>query len=449
MTVPEKTANPKRNQSQLKTRQQLKTNPPSWHFAELSTQSCHCPTRRQFWHRVLAGLAVTFVLMPSSVPSLPALAQSQTPYEDCQQTGLTAPEVVQHPTSTENALRFREAWSHSDGAGVAVAVIDTGVAKHPRLGEVADGGDVVEGIGAFYDCDAHGTFVAGIIAGQPGPDSFAGVAPGAHLLSIRQTAGDDGDLFGLADAIHKALELQAKVINISLTSCAPTDVVPPGAAEVTNAVQRAEHDGAVVIAASGNRGSHCEQGHIAWPAILPEVIATAAVEYSVDGEPLPAEYSITGAWVDIAAPGGPIWGPDPRQTDTDQPISFANAHTARSGESRPIFGTSFAAPVVSGTVALMLAANPNLAPGEVRNLIGQSARPVSRALGIGTGVVDPVAAVSWVTKDDENGRPLPHMAGQSAPTPPDVSPANRVFTLFLLLAVGIPAGFLIHRGTKT
>ena len=67
-------------------------------------------------------------------------------------------------------------------------MIDTGVRPGPRLPNVDPGGDFVESTDGLSDCDGHGTLVAGLIAGQPGPDGFSGVAPGARLLSIRSTS---------------------------------------------------------------------------------------------------------------------------------------------------------------------------------------------------------------------------------------------------------------------
>ena len=87
-------------------------------------------------------------------------------------------------------LEYRAAWRFSRGAGQKVAVIDTGVNRHPRLRALEPGGDYVSNSDGLQDCDAHGTLVAGIIAAAPSPDdSFAGVAPDATILSIRQNSG--------------------------------------------------------------------------------------------------------------------------------------------------------------------------------------------------------------------------------------------------------------------
>ncbi len=378
-----------------------------------------------------AGLlcVTTACLLPSDVS-----AQAR-----CTGTGASSPAIVAEPTVAERALRFRDAWEVSDGAGVTIAIIDTGVADHPRLGGVIDGGDVTGTADAFHDCDAHGTFVAGLAAGRPGGDSFAGVAPGAAVLSIRHTTGDAGTLLSLSDAIDSAVRGGARVINISLTSCAPAGTVPPGAPEVTAAVQRAEEAGAVVVAAAGNAGGDCPDGAVAWPAILEEVIAVTAVDVfpEPDADHAPAGYALTADWVDVAAPGGPVVGPSP---DGE---TIADLHVTESRTS-PIAGTSFAAPLVSGTAALILSRDPSLSPTQVRRIIADTASPAATTVGVGAGVVDPVAAVARTGIDrgiraDEGDATT---GAASAPTPPpavDHVPSHRIAALGTMAVIAVVA----------
>ncbi|MFD5869238.1 S8 family serine peptidase [Corynebacterium sp. NPDC060344] len=379
---------------------------------------------------------------PSTVSTHTALAQTR-----CTTTAASSPAILARPTVAERALRFRDAWALADGAGVTIAIIDTGVADHPRLGGVLDGGDVTGGAGAFHDCDAHGTFVAGLAAGRPGNDTVAGVAPGATLLSIRHTTGEEGTLGSLATAIDAAVERGARVINVSLTSCAPPGVVPPGAPEVTAAVLRAEESGAVIVAAAGNTGGDCPEGAVAWPAILDEVIAvTAAESVAVEAAPadaapaeaVPAGYAVAADWVDVAAPGGPVVGPAP-DGETMADLQITGSRTA------PIVGTSFAAPLVSGTAALLLSRHPELSPVQVRGIITATSSPVSSAPGIGVGMVDPVAAVTWA------GGPDGGTDAAAAPPPPaepvDPAPGLRVRALALVVAAVVTAAILWSAGT--
>src|SRR3954464_1016949 len=135
-------------------------------------------------------------------------------------------------------LRMSEAQKFATGAGVTVAVIDTGINASPRV-PAEPGGDFVDPAGnGLSDCDSHGTLTASIIAGRPAPtDGFVGVAPEARLLSLRQTSeavepvGPQpnpnapnatpaaGSIRSLARAVVHAANLGAGVINISEAAC--------------------------------------------------------------------------------------------------------------------------------------------------------------------------------------------------------------------------------------
>lgn len=408
------------------------------------------PTGRAAVALALATAGVATMAPPLAAPQMSA--PRATAQQRCTETALSSPDAAGPPTSAERALRFRDAWPLADGSGITIAVIDTGVADHPRLGEVADGGDVTGEAGAHHDCDAHGTLVAGLAAGRPGPDGFAGVAPGARILSIRQTTRDSGDLASLAVAVDRAVDEGARVINISLTSCAPPGTEPPGAEDIAAAVRRAEESGAVTVAAAGNSGSDCPDGAVAWPAVLDEVLAVSAVVppsapddvnagdgpgggSPVDGhggEAVAAGYAIVAEWVDVSAPGGAVLGPSPSGKGlVDLHVNSANA--------TPIVGTSFAVPLVSGTAALVTSRYPHLSPEEVRRAIIATASPVPGTKGLGAGVVDPVAAVSWpgapaTGADSPVAPPAPRQRPATAPT-------RRVVALSLVIgAIAVAAG---------
>ena len=107
---------------------------------------------------------------------------------DCSSSGVipgTDPGVA---TPNQRMMDPSAAWRFSRGDGQLVAVLDTGVRPGPRLPGVQPGGDYVETTDGLTDCDGHGTLVAGLIAGQPGDDGFAGIAPAARLLSLRVTS---------------------------------------------------------------------------------------------------------------------------------------------------------------------------------------------------------------------------------------------------------------------
>ena len=406
--------------------------------------------------RTLAALGLS-CLLSSALTALPHPAHAQGSTR-CTTTGLSSPAILPEPSIAEKTLNYRRAWPLSTGEGITVAVIDTGVATHPRLGEVAAGTDFTGGDDAHWDCDAHGTFVAGILAARPGPDGFAGVAPGANIVSIKQTGQDNGTLETLAAAIYAALEHGAHIINISVVLCTRPGFIPLGGESVAKAVAAAEAAGVLIVAASGNLGSatnSCDKDSVSWPAILPEVLAVTAVEFDDAGHPIPAPYAVTGQWVALAAPGGPIIGPDP-----NNPQALANLYTSEyHDQGAPIQGTSFAAPVVSATAALVKARHPELSPTQLRQVLAESATPLPAVHGMGVGIVDPYAALSWVSAQEpgaadplataELGRHWPPAPATqlAAPKPKpavETQPAGRAQGLILLLALGI-GGWLLLR----
>lgn len=397
----------------------------------------------------LAGTLAVALVSPLVVPLATAPTAAAQSSDYCVATMLSSESALAKPTAAEEVLQFRRAWPIATGAGVKVAVIDTGVAANERLGEVTDGGDLVDGTSALLDCDGHGTLVAGIVAGRPGADGFAGVAPGAEVLSIRQTAGEVGNLETLAQAIDIAIEQGARVINISLTSCAPPTSVPHGALEVTGAVLRAEAAGAVVVAAAGNTGGACEATSVVWPAVLPEVLAVSAVEFDDAGQPVPASYAMVGRWVDVSAPGGPILGPDPRS-----PHGLIDRHVVGSGDNaraQPIAGTSFATPTVSGTAALILSRQPELTPAQVREIIVNSASPISSGLGLGRGVVSPTDALAWTTVETAAQRdvsPAPAPAPPAALTAKQRDAPLRATGLALMCLLVVGGWLLLRLGAR-
>lgn len=285
------------------------------------------------------------------------------------------PASVEAPATPEALQELRR---FSTGRGVRVAVIDTGVAPHPEL-RVRPGADYVSG-DPFLDCDSHGTVVAGIIGG-----ATLGIAPGAEIISVRQTSAhyrevDGGNLQTLTDAIHNALDEGARVLNVSVVSC-----VEPALAEridasgLTAALHRAEREGAVVVAAAGNLSADCEPGFTVFPAEYPTVLAVGA---RADSHTL-AQYSMAA---DLSANG-----------HVERALSSRGngwaAGTHASDGVRPYEGTSFAAPVVSGSVALLLSRSPHLSPAQVRELVHAAAQP-------GGGAVNPMAVVTQLPPDD-------------------------------------------------
>jgi serine protease len=311
-------------------------------------------------------------------------------------------------------IRAPTAWEKSTGAGVVVAVIDTGVRPHADLADnllrgrdfitdtfiardgngrdedPADPGDWSGAGQCYYGSPAarsswHGTHVAGTIAAVAGNRvGVAGVAFDAKVLPVRVLGRCGGYSSDIADGMvwaaggsvagQPANPNPARVLNLSLGgggSCSTT---------YRNAIATVRGLGAVVVVAAGNQAS---DAGVHQPASCPGVIAVAAVKRN-GGR---ASYSNYGAVVDLAAPGG----------DTDAGIlSTLNAGgTTPGADSYGSYrGTSMAAPHVAGTVALMLARNPRLTPDEVETRLKESARPFPAACGqCGSGLLDANAAV--------------------------------------------------------
>ncbi|XMA36417.1 type VII secretion-associated serine protease mycosin [Streptomyces albogriseolus] len=285
-----------------------------------------------------------------------------------------------------DALHADRAWDTTRGAGVTVAVLDTGVeADHPDLdGNVLAGKDLV-GFGAREGDEAwarHGTAMAGIIAGHghgPGNgDGVLGVAPEAKILPVRVILEDKDPARAkarstrgnaLAEGIRWAADHGADVINLSLGDDSASAHPEPGEDE---AIQYALRKGVVVVASAGNGGEKGDR--ISYPAAYPGVIAATAV----DRYGTRAPFSTRRWYATVSAPGVDVIIADPD-------------HKYYEG-----WGTSAAAAFVSGSVALVRSAHPDLAPAQIKRLLEDTARnapAAGRDDSRGFGFVDPAAAI--------------------------------------------------------
>ncbi|WP_406086508.1 type VII secretion-associated serine protease mycosin [Streptomyces virginiae] len=318
-------------------------------------------------------------------------------------------------------LRAEEAWGTTRGAGVTVAVLDTGVdASHPDLsGQVLAGTDLI-GMGAGPGDRAwarHGTAMASIIAGHGhGPSrgqGVLGIAPQARILPVRVILeeGDPGraqarDSKGgaLAEGIRWAADHGADVINLSLGDDSDSAHHEAGEDE---AVQYALAKGVVVVASAGNGGESGDR--VSYPAAYPGVIAVTAV----DRRGKKATFSTRNWYATVAAPGVDVVIADPDRSYYEG------------------WGTSAAAAFVSGAVALLLAAHPDLTPAQVKKLLEATASDSpagGRDDARGHGLVDPVAALQAADEvRPEAPVPAPAAAGGTyfGPGPEPVRPPER------------------------
>lgn len=314
-------------------------------------------------------------------------------------------------------------WALTRGAGQTVAVIDTGVARHRRLPHLIPGGDYVWHQDGTADCDGHGTAVAGIIAAaaEPGTQDFAGVAPDASILAIRQSSNrfravDDpsqagfGDVDTLAAAVRTAADLGASVINISSVACLPVDADLDDRALGAALAYAVDVKNVVVVSAAGNVGGpgQCPEqnpreaaaaGEVAVvvsPAWYDDLVLTVG-SVGVDGVASP--FTLPGPWVDVAAPGEAVTS---LAAATDGLVD-----TSATGD--PLSGTSYAAPVVSAVAALIRSRFPELTARQVMSRIEETAQHPAGGWDptVGHGVVDVLAAVSGPAGAGEPARAAP------------------------------------------
>lgn len=258
-------------------------------------------------------------------------------------------------------------WRAGAGAGVRVAVLDTGVSRVPDLAQtrIQAGGSFVPGVDTVDDGNGHGTHVAGTIAQSTHNGvGVAGMAPGVTVLAFKVLAdGGFGQSPWIAAAIDEAADQGAQVINLSLGG--------PPSAVVDLAVRKAVARGVVVVAAAGNTGGP----GVGSPASVPGVVAVAAL--GPGGQRAP--YSTTGPEVRIAAPGG-----DKRFTGG----GILQDTILDGGGLAELQGTSMATPHVTGALAALIGFG---IPGpDAVTLLERTALPVSGASTdeVGAGELD-------------------------------------------------------------
>ena len=259
---------------------------------------------------------------------------------------------------SSRTYRVPELWSHSQGAGVTVAIIDTGVCPHIALSQA-----LIESR-SFHDhedCVGHGTHVAGIIAARSGP--MLGVAPQSKIMSLKVLGSDGtGSNRSVADALRFCADHSVDIACMSLGSAYPD-------AEVHAALCYAVDMGVTVICAAGNN-----YGAVNYPAAYPESIGVSAVDQQGNA----CIFSSRGAEVSVAAPGYEITS-----------CWLDNGYATLSG-------TSMAAPFIAGVCAIYISsermANREPTPADIKRAISESSRDVG-AVGkdpvYGWGLIDP------------------------------------------------------------
>jgi membrane-anchored mycosin MYCP len=284
--------------------------------------------------------------------------------------------VVAEVPWAQRLLAPERVWPHATGRGITVAVIDSEVdSTHRQLKGHVDAPLDYLPPPSPSSCVPHGTGVASIIAAQRVTGvGFRGLAPDARILPVRVSDRIDGsgatvDPATFARALHDAAARPGvKVINISLV----LSVDDPSVRQAIEDVVAAD---IVVVAAVGN--GHRDDGTRpidppSYPASYPGVLGVGAINQ--DGSRLPQ--SQVGSYVDIVAPGGDVLVATP-----------GAGHSVESG-------TSYAAPFVSATAALLRQARPTATAREVISRILATAAPSRGGPGYGRGIVDPYRALT-------------------------------------------------------
>ncbi len=335
------------------------------------------------------------------LPGMPSAIDSDAPCTPA------SPEKAKKQDWSRQRLDLDRLHGYSTGAGVTVALIDTGV----DTGAVGlDGRVTAEGT-AGDDCVGHGTFLAGLIAGADGDGAgLTGVAPGAKILALRGTdqRGQASSALVVA-AVRAAIEADAEVIAVPVA-------LPRRDAELTRAVADARRAGAVVVAAAtpdpprGAAASDEIPARSYWPAAEPGVLSVADM--------LPAgvrpDNALRTSGVDLVAPGAGVVSGGPR----------GDGHYLGAGAS---VATAYAA----GAVAAVRAARPDDSADEVVRRVTATAYPAD------IPQLDAYAAVTTVLGDSGAAGGAERAADPV--TVRDTSGADRATdraTLFVVLGTG-------------
>ena len=296
----------------------------------------------------------------------------------------------------QSATGAPEAWTQSHGAGVLVAILDSGVQlNHPDLAanlwrnpnEVAGnnvdddrngfvddvhGANIKELNGNVDDDNGHGTHVAGIVAAQAGNGvGGSGIAPDARIMAVKVLdANRSGDSSRLAKGIVYAVDRGAKILNVSINGDGTSG-------DLDAALTYAGSKGATVVASAGNNARDIDITP-SYPASSPEPAVFVATATERTGTLI----SIANRGVrsiDLAAPGGSILS------------------TASGGGFELRQGTSMAAPFVAGSLALLASARPDLPQSTLRDALAQSAPRPSLLSGLlGGGALNVASALHRV-----------------------------------------------------
>ena len=255
------------------------------------------------------------------------------------------------------------------GAGVGVALLDTGVAPSPEFGDRIIVGPDLSGEGDGVDRYGHGTFMAGLVVGAE-----TGAAPGAHLVSVK-VAGRDGStslstvLDGIDWVVETRDEFDTRILSISLavTPFAATRLDP-----LAVAAEYATANGVLVVAAAGN-----EAGAVTSPGIAPSALTVGATD---PGDTANTSDDVVAAWSgsdgskpEVVAPGAPaVSVRAPGSTIDEQYPAARIAATHFRGS-----GTSMATALTAGAAAVVAEQAPDATPAQLKSMLVNGAKTIA------------------------------------------------------------------------
>jgi type VII secretion-associated serine protease mycosin len=357
------------------------------------------------WSAALAAVIAGLLVGLGAPAAATASVTAAPPAPRCQSAPPTAPVIADIPWP-QARYDLTAIGQITQGAGALVAVVDSGVdATNPQLagGAVQGGGDLLDATGdGRDDCVGHGTAVASIIAARPVDGAgLRGLAPASKILAVRVSeriatengvtgTGDVGELIaGIRQAVRHNPKPQ--VINLSISTTTDN-------ADLRAAIQSALDADIVVVAAVGNE---FQRGNPQpYPASYDGVVGVGAIGPTGERVAL----SQVGSYVDLVAPGDAVVGAAPH-----------GGHIAYQG-------TSFAAPFVAATAALIRSRWPELNRTEVVRRLLATADPAAGgrpSADYGYGVVNPLRALTEL---------LPPEAAAPVASPSPIIPAGLAAT---------------------
>lgn len=242
-----------------------------------------------------------------------------------------------------NRVKAPIAWATTRGKTIKVAILDTGIAKHPDL-KISGGINTING-GSYADDNGHGTHVAGIVAASGKAGHIIGVAPEINLYAVKALNKDgEGFVSDIIEGINWCVKNRMHVINMSFGILGSES-----SNTLHNAIRRAAKQGIVIVASAGNDGG--ASGKIDEPASFKETMAVAASSRTNKI----ASFSSRGSGIAITAPGENI------------------VSTWLNRNYKKLSGTSMSAPHVAGGAALLLAGKPRMSAASVKTQLKKHA----------------------------------------------------------------------------